>query len=183
MAIAVFPAPVVTAKTAYRLSLLSGTSWTVPAGVTYVNVTLVGGGGGSPSSGGSGFAGNSGNAGGTTTFTGATSANGGAGCPTYLAQNTDNGGGFRGPAIAGHANSGEGARGFQTTDTGGSPRQYSGNGIPIAQQGQVSISMVLTTPGASITYAIAAGGTPGATGAGGAGASGGSGRIDIEYWA
>lgn len=32
-------------KTAYRLTLLSGTSWTVPAGVTYINATLIGGGG------------------------------------------------------------------------------------------------------------------------------------------
>jgi hypothetical protein len=34
------------AKTMRRLTLTSGTSWTVPAGVTFVNVTLVGGGGG-----------------------------------------------------------------------------------------------------------------------------------------
>ena len=27
-------------KTMYRTTLTSGTSWTVPAGVTYVNVTL-----------------------------------------------------------------------------------------------------------------------------------------------
>jgi hypothetical protein len=33
-------------KTMRRLTLTSGTSYTVPAGVTYLNVTLVGGGGG-----------------------------------------------------------------------------------------------------------------------------------------
>jgi hypothetical protein len=31
-------------KTQYRVQLTSGSSWTVPAGVTYVNVLLVGGG-------------------------------------------------------------------------------------------------------------------------------------------
>lgn len=34
-------------KTRFALTLTSGTSWTVPAGVTYVNVTLQGGGSGS----------------------------------------------------------------------------------------------------------------------------------------
>ena len=33
------------AKTRRELSLTSGTSWTVPAGVTFINVTLYGGGG------------------------------------------------------------------------------------------------------------------------------------------
>ena len=38
--------PVSGGKTAFRLTLTSGTSYTVPAGVTYLNVLLVGGGGG-----------------------------------------------------------------------------------------------------------------------------------------
>lgn len=103
MGLSVFPAAVASSKTAFRLSLTSGTSWTVPAGVTYVNVTLYGGGGGaggqnpgtsgqvvssivnttpgasitySIGAGGTGASG-SGGAGGATTFTGATSAAGG----------------------------------------------------------------------------------------------------------
>ena len=88
------------------VTLTSGTSWTVPAGVTFVNVTLYGAGSGGSldTAGGSGqviqsnvsttpgaaityaigagSAGTTGTlsgAGGTTTFTGATSASGGAG--------------------------------------------------------------------------------------------------------
>ena len=46
MGYSVFPAPAASGKTMYRTTLLSGTSWTVPAGVTYINVTLIGAGGG-----------------------------------------------------------------------------------------------------------------------------------------
>ena len=46
MAINVFPAPAAASKTMFRTTLTSGTSYTVPAGVTYINATLVGGGGG-----------------------------------------------------------------------------------------------------------------------------------------
>jgi len=150
MASSVFPAPSAGGKTMFRTSLFSGTSWTVPAGVTYVNVTLMGGSG-----------------------AGTTSSD----------------------AI--------------------------GDGKP----GQLIHSTLSTTPGATISYAIGAGGTPsggaggvtsftGATSAGGGGGggsgrvatdysgynlggtsgrnpggqnvtggTGGSGRIDIEYWA
>lgn len=144
--------PAITSKTRYALTLTSGTSWTVPAGVTYVNVTLQGGGAGS--------------------------------------------------------------YGVSTT-----------NGSPDGRPGQMVSSTLATTPGASISYAIGAGGTAGSsstnsgaggtttfTGAtsatGGAGGStgsitstaqagfnnggaqnsgsgnaGGAGRIDVEYWA
>lgn len=46
MGISVFPAPSAASKTMKREMLTSGSSYTVPAGVTYLNVTLVGGGGG-----------------------------------------------------------------------------------------------------------------------------------------
>jgi hypothetical protein len=49
MGISVFPAPSAAGKTMFRTTLTSGTSYTVPAGVTYLNVLLVGGGGGSTS--------------------------------------------------------------------------------------------------------------------------------------
>jgi hypothetical protein len=99
MGIAVFPAPAAGGKTAFRLTLTSGSSWTVPAGVTYVNVLLYGGGG----------------------------AGGGAGTNVYA---------------------------------------QSGN------PGQVIASTLNTTPGASINYAIGAGGT--AATAGAAGGNGGT---------
>jgi hypothetical protein len=117
MAISVFPARSAAGKTMFRTTLTSGTSYTVPAGVTYINVTLRGGGGGGGGGtsasgvGQSGLGGqivsstltvtpgasiayaigaggafgnnvpNSGSAGGNTTFTGATTALGGAGGP------------------------------------------------------------------------------------------------------
>ena len=47
MSYSVYPAPVAAAgKIFKRESFTSGTSWTVPSGVTNINVTLVGGGGG-----------------------------------------------------------------------------------------------------------------------------------------
>ena len=98
----VFPAASA-GKTRYITTLTSGTSWTVPAGVTYVNVTLIGGGGGGNASvGNNGLGGairtstlsttpgasityaigagsGAAAAGGSTTFTGATTAVGGNG--------------------------------------------------------------------------------------------------------
>jgi len=139
--------PAVNPKTRYVLTLTSGTSWTVPSGVTYVNVTLQGG--------------------------------------------------------------GAGGYGLGTTYSEGRP-------------GQMISSTLATTPGASISYSIGAGGTAGngsstPSGAGGTttftgatsavggasssgtvgtsqagynngisdnkAAAGGAGRIDVEYWA
>lgn len=48
MGIQTFPAASAAGKTMYRTTLYSGTSYTVPTGVSYLNVTLVGGGGGGP---------------------------------------------------------------------------------------------------------------------------------------
>ena len=148
----VFPAPAA-GKTRYQTTLTSGTSYTVPTGVTYLNVTLRGGGAG------------------------------GSGCASG----------------SGYPN----------------PTGLKGCG------GQVKSSIVTTTSGASIVYAIGAGGAGAGTGsygsaggsttftgantasggdgasgttgpsadnggngglAGNPGYSGGSGSIDIEYW-
>lgn len=130
----VFPAPSA-GKTRYALTLTSGTSWTVPVGVTYINATLVGGGG----AGGTGFESGSatcsanrgtggqvittslsttpgasityaiGAGGGNTTMTGATTANAGNG-----------GGGGNNGGSTGTA--GQGAR------NGGTGGSYSGSG-------------------------------------------------------
>lgn len=48
MGIAIIPAAAAS-KTMFRTTLTSGTSYTVPTGVTYLNVTCVGGGGGGAS--------------------------------------------------------------------------------------------------------------------------------------
>lgn len=109
MGSSVVPTPSAASKTRYVVNLTSGTSWTVPTGVTYVNATLIGGGGGGDPQGSGtdniagqglggqiittnvsttpgasityaiGAGGASNAAGGTTTFTGATSAVGGNG--------------------------------------------------------------------------------------------------------
>jgi hypothetical protein len=156
-------------KTMYRTTLLSGTSYTVPAGVTYLNVTLTGGGGGS---GGTGAGGTNGSSGGTTTFTGANSAVGG-----------------RGGAASSNGDSVQGAAGTSNTGEGGGPTTgvYSTSGVhqsPKGLTGAVISSTLSCTPGASITYAIGAGGGGGSSNYGPAvGAAGGSGKIDVEYWA
>ncbi len=146
--------PASVAKTRFAVTLTSGTSYTVPAGVTYLNVTLQGGGAGA----------------------------------------------------------------YSSTSTNSSQN---------ASAGQMISSTLAATPGATITYAIGAGGTAGnggtQAGAGGtttftgatsavgglnatagqagtsaagfpnggrqnsntmaAGNAGGAGRIDVEYWA
>jgi hypothetical protein len=101
MASTVFPAASAASKTRYVVNLLSGTSYTVPAGVTYINATLIGGGG-----------------------SGAT----------------------------------------QDGITSGADGTF-------GQGGQIVTTNLATTPGASITYAIGAGGTGGAGGDGSAGGS------------
>jgi hypothetical protein len=173
-------------KTSYKLSLTSGTSWTVPSGVTYVNVTLVGGGGGGAGSIGATTAGGAGGSGGTTTFTGATSALGGNGNTAIVRTGLPS---INGNAVgqSAQANTGFGgsdAQGYETNT--GVPYQANGTFSRVfAQSGQTITSTIAVTAGAAITYAIGAGGTAGTAGTtgGSAGGAGGSGRIDIEYWA
>ena len=187
MGYSVFPAPAAGSKTMYRTMLTSGTSYTVPAGVTYLNVTTVGGGGGS---GGINTAGNgsggqtfptAGGNGGNTTFTGATTATGGTGTEPLSGYPYGNGA-YVSSAIAGLSNTGKGAKmGMVSTNVSG---QFVA-GAHDAMDGAIMYSTLSCTPGASITYSIGAGGTAGSVGTapGAAGAAGGSGYIVIEYWA
>ena len=167
-------------KTSYRTSLLSGTSWTVPAGVTYINATLIGGGGGAGSSGGGAAAGNAGTAGGSTTMTGATTALGGtAGTASVILGNSATAAGVN--AVA---NSGKGGGGAQGYYSGGTPVNVGLSTGSAGADGQIITSTLATTPGASITIAIGTSGAGGTAPTGGSkGGDGGSGRIDIEYWA
>jgi hypothetical protein len=168
MGYSVFPAPSAASKTRYLATLTSGTSWTVPAGVTYVIATLFGGGGGGGAGGNSA---NPGGTGGTTTFTGANSALGGTG---GAAQSRDQGSTGNSPG----ANSGLGGQGATRNDGGNST-----GAAETGQRGMIISTQVSTTPGSSISYSIGAGGSAGTTGSGNDGGSGGSGRIEIEYWA
>lgn len=164
MASTVFPAASAGSKTMFRTTLFSGTSYTVPTGVNYVNVTLYGAGGGG---GGAGNTAGAGGAGGSTTFTGATTAVGGLGGAPISRDTNVNG-------VAGNTNSGNGGRGFASADGANSTGWANSGG-----QGDIFASSVTTTPGGSIAYSIGAGGTAGSGGTAGAG---GSGRIEIEYW-
>lgn len=167
MGISVFPAASAASKTMFRTTLTSGTSYTVPTGVTYLNVILYGGGGG-----GGGARDNSsgiGSNGGTTTFTGATSAAGGNGGQRGdYGQSANNG-----PAAV--ANSSTGGNGGWAPN-GGSSRGMSGD------PGNMIASTLSATPGATIAYAIGAGGSAGFSNNDSSGA-GASGKIIVEYWA
>ena len=179
MGISVFPEPSAASKTMRRTVLTSGTTFTVPATVTFVNVTLFGGGGGGGGCGLASPGSSAGGAGGTTTFTGATSATGGNGGERSFA---DTGGNTTVHCVAvgteGKTNTGqEGLGGSCNSATRG--YQKAGNGTA----GQVISSTLTTTPGGTINYAIGGGGSGGAeSNSAGTGGAGGSGFIIVEYW-
>jgi hypothetical protein len=165
----VFPAPSAGGKTMFRTTLTSGTSYTVPAGVTYLNVTLYGGGGGGGAA--TYNDGSNGTDGGTTTFTGATSAAGGNGGRKVHTGEPSTAG------VAATTNSFQGGSGgFRGVSSAGGNNAWSGG------QGVIISSTLSATAGSTIAYAIGAGGA-GGTGTHASGGAGGSGKIDIEYWA
>lgn len=159
MGSSVFPAAAAGSKTRYVVTLTSGTSWTVPAGCLYVNARLIGGGGGSAAS----AASPQGGSGGNTTFTGATTATGGTG---------------------GSGTSGQTTTATRKGEAGIMPYIPAGSGGPavLAYSGDDIETYVTTTPGASISYTIGAGGVGGASAGYGAGGTGASGKIVLEYW-
>ena len=161
-------------KIRFATTLTSGTSYTVPLGVTYLNVSLIGGGGGG---GGAGTSPTDGSTGGTTTFTGATSALGGAG--SKGAFNPMGGqAGVNAPATTGKG--GAAAKAWFNSVSGTAATHISEVSQGTGMDGQIINSIVAVTPGASIAYAIGAGGACG-TGVY-VGGNGGSGRIEVEYW-
>lgn len=165
------------------VTLTSGTSWTVPAGVTKINATLIGGGGGSGGANITTFGGaSSGGTGGTTTFTGATSATGGAGGAGFNGGSGNNSSAnSEFVSYSPTANTGLGAFGARQSVLYNS-QMWAGEGHNGSDSQKIT-STLTTTPGASISYAIGAGGTAGASGTNGvAGAAGASGSIIIEYW-
>ena len=176
-------------KTEFVTTLTSGTAYTVPAGVNYINVILTGGGGG-----GNFAAGTTGmsaypGAGGTTTFTGATS---GAGGSAGIGTTGDNNGNasYNRSGNAGMANTGQ--AGTQSYQFNNNPNGNASMNVASASRyghpGQVIASTLNTTPGATINYAIGAGGSAGIAFANdnstntSAGNPGGSGKIEVHYW-
>lgn len=174
MAIAVLPSSTAS-KLFYLQTLTTSGNFTVPAGVTNLNVTCVGGGGG----GGGGSNNNSAvvqpGAGGTTSFSTVTAA-GGAGGSSYTQYVSGNGTTTFAPASSPTANTGLGGQAGVFNDTTQAFYQgLSGQDAPIIK------NSLAVTPGAVIAYTIGAGGTAG-TGATVNGVAGASGYIVLEWW-
>ena len=162
--------------------LTSGTSWTVPAGVTRVDVEIFGasgGGGGGGEGGTTGNSGTAGTAGGTTSFnTGALSTTGGgagyaglgAGAAGVGSAGATHGVGSGGTVnrTGGGQSGGNGGESGTTTNVTGTEGGRGGDG------GYVR-SYVAVTPGGSVAYAIGAAGSSGAGGTGTGGSDGGAG--------
>jgi hypothetical protein len=152
-------------KTMFRTTLTSGTSYTVPAGVTYLNVTLVGGGGG-----GAGGTVNA-NYGGTSeglggeTVSSTLSATAGATIAYAIGA-----GGSGGSSAAQGSVGGDGGT---TTFTGATSATGGGGAIPDSNSnisGKTGKNSAFRNGGSSAIQS-ASGGT------------GGSGCIIVEYWA
>lgn len=183
MGISVFPIPSAGGggKTSYTTTLNSGTSYTVPSGVNYLVVRTIGagGGGGGATQGNDGLA--NGGTGGDTTFTGATTASGGPGGST-INSGWNNGGGFGGTTTAPAKKGAGGWGGWQqnvyTPNSSGPCFGQRGS------DGDEQVSIVNTSPGATINYSIGSGGNfgTGNTGSGMYGRTGAAGQIQITYW-
>ena len=155
MGAAIYPA--VNPKTRFVLTLTSGTSWTVPSGVTYVNVTLRGGGGGGAGGFNLGF-GRAGNGGQIVTSTLATTP--GASIAYAI-------------GAGGTGTTGAGNNGGTTTFTGATSAT-GGNGAPI---------MTIAGSAGTASFGAGNGGQPGGWDTSEkAGGTGGAGSIDVEYW-
>lgn len=157
----VFPAPVAASKTRKVETLLSGTSWTVPAGVTYVNVTLNGGGGGG---------------GGTRGADKSLSSPGLPGARITSTVNTTPGAAISysiGAGGGGGGNDTNGGAGGSTTFTGATTAPGGTGGTGTTNNGTSNIQASGYYNGGNGTFSygnVMGGGT------------GGSGWIEIEYW-
>lgn len=165
MGYSVYPAPSAGGKIQKKITLTSGTSWTVPTGVTDINVLLVGGGGGSSGAvAGSGTAasgtghGNPGNTVWSTltttpgsSITYAIGAGGSAGSPNYP---------------------GSGGDGGNTTFTGATTANGGLGGKGTASGATASVSFATNgglSPNSGLNQNYS-------------GSAGGAGFIEIEYW-
>jgi hypothetical protein len=186
----------------------SGT-YTVPSNTRWLSIKIVGGGGGGAGSGGSSGAGDAGGgaAGGTSTFgTSLISATGGGGGNGSGQQASAAGSGTVSSPASGFASSGRlgintaqynTARQVFTGGTGGPPTPLNGFGAGGANAGASGtavcmgstgssagyVEAIISSPSASYSYSVGAGGTGGSAGtSGNAGSAGGSGAIYITAW-
>ena len=161
----VFPAPSAAGKTMFRTTLTSGTSYTVPAGVTYLNVTLVGGGGGGGGgwwNGGYNMNGESGHGGQIVSST--LSATAGASIAYAI--------GAGGTGTTSHNNDNATAGGT-TTFTGATSALGGNKGNGTGAAGTVGTNYMSANNG----------GNNGSSGGDAVGGAGGTGCIYVEYWA
>ena len=169
MGLSVFPAPSAASKTMFRTTLTSGTSWTVPTGVTYVNVTLFGGGGGGGWSGGSASGDAPGLQGhGGSVISSTLSTTPGASIAYAI-----------GAGGAGSTGNSLGSTGGTTTFTGATSADGGTGGAP-AGSGGASTNGGVGTLGRSADNG--GGGSGVRSNGSGAGGTGGAGKIDVEYW-
>tara|TARA_R110000868_G_C10453001_1_gene726574 strand:- start:16 stop:492 length:477 start_codon:yes stop_codon:yes gene_type:complete len=154
----VFPAPAAASKTMFRTTLTSGTSYTVPAGVTYLNVTLVGGGGGG---------------GGNSFDSHANFGQGGQVVSSTLSATAGNSIAYA-IGAGGASPSGVGATGGTTTFTGATSATGGTGGRKVANA---------SATGGAGTSTMAASNGGGGSDAYGIGGTGGAGCIYVEYWA
>jgi hypothetical protein len=145
-------------KTRYVVTLTSGTSWTVPAGVTYVNATLVGGGGGGANYTGSGYV---------------------SVPPLSGQQITTNVATTPGASISYSIGAGGSHGGFDSNGGAGGTTTFTGATSAVGGTGGLRFGSG-TTGTAPIGRTGSNFGQPGA--AGGNPSVGGSGLIELEYW-
>jgi hypothetical protein len=167
--------------------LTSGTEWVVPTGVTRTKATIFGASGGGGGGGeGEGTAttetvGDPGTAGGTTSFNAGALSTTGGGAGFGGSTNADSvgaNGAAHGVGTGGTVNRTGGGQSGGNGGEGGTPEVGSDeagqNGGRGGDGGYVQ-SVLTTTPGATVTYAIGAAGAAGAGGTGGDGPDGGAG--------
>jgi hypothetical protein len=174
MGISIVPTSIAS-KLPYLQTLTTSGSFTVPSGVTNLNLTCVGGGGGGGGSSNSNSAVVQPGAGGTTSFS-TISALGGAGGSSYKQFDSGNGTKAYTPVSAPRANTGQGGYGsaFNDQNQGFYPSIW-GQDAPIVK------NSLAVTPGQTISYTIGAGGTAG-TGSVENGTAGANGYIIVEWW-
>ena len=161
MGINVFPAPSAAGKTRKIETLLSGSSYSVPAGVNYLNVTLFGGGGGG-GAGDSQLTPQSGHSGQVVSSTLSTT-------PLATISYGIGAGGTAG--ISGN----RGGTGGTTTFTGATSAVGGAGGAGVTN-GTTALGATGTNAGGGNNY----GGGAGTFNTGGG--AGGTGKIQIEYW-
>jgi hypothetical protein len=193
-----------------RQIFTSGTAqtYTTPAGVTRIVVSLIGGGGGGS---GSGTGGGGGGTGGNTTFSTLTGSGGGGGAQasggaggaasggdiniaggrgTGFSNPSNTAGGAGGNGRFGGAGGGGGGSGGNTPGTAGATNSGGGGGgaasLTTAGTGGGGgaggyVEKLILAPAASYTYTVGAAGTAGTNGTGGdTGGAGGSGLIIVD---